>query len=76
MAAMRRAVTGKQIWACSAVGAIFHNVGQIIVAVVATGTPAVAAYLPLLIVTGIITGITTGYVAQFAVERLSRRMGR
>ena len=73
MAVMRRFVTSKQIWVCSAVGAIFHNVGQIFAAILITGTLAIAAYLPILIIAGVITGIITGFIAQFAIERLARR---
>ena len=70
-AAMKRFVTSKQIWACGAVGAVFHNVGQIAAAVIVTGTPAIAAYLPVLIVVGIVTGVTTGLIAQFSLSRIS-----
>jgi len=73
MAVMKRFVTNKQIWVCSAVGAIFHNVGQILAAILITETPAIAAYLPVLIIVGVLTGIITGFVAQFAVERLAKR---
>ena len=71
MAAMKRVVTEKQIWACGAVGAIFHNIGQILAAMVITGTPSIAAYLPVLIIVGIITGIITGLIAQFTIMRLA-----
>ena len=69
-AVMTRFVSDKQIWVCGAVGAVFHNIGQIFAAVAVTGTPAIFAYLPVLIVTGIITGIITGFVAQFTVARI------
>ena len=70
-AVMKQFVSGKQIWACGAVSAVFHNVGQIIAAIFVTGTPSIAAYLPLLIITGIITGITTGFIAQFCAVRIN-----
>ena len=73
MALMKRIVTNKQIWACGAVGAVFHNIGQILAAMVITGTPSIAAYLPLLIIAGIITGIITGLVAQFTLARIGNR---
>jgi heptaprenyl diphosphate synthase len=69
-AVMKRFITHKQIWACGAVGAVFHNIGQIIAAILVTGTPAIAAYLPVLTIVGVITGIITGLIAQFTVERL------
>ena len=67
---MKRFISRKQIWVCGAVGAVFHNAGQILAAIVITGTPAVAAYLPVLIIAGIFTGIITGFIAQFTLERL------
>jgi len=68
---MRRFVTEKQIWACGAAGAIFHNIGQILAAIIITGTPAIAAYLPLLIIAGTITGVITGLIAQLTIDRLN-----
>lgn len=70
MLVMQRLVTEKQIWVCGAVSAVFHNVGQIIAAVIITKTPGVASYLPILIVSGVITGVFTGLCAQLVVNRL------
>jgi len=61
---MKRFVTQKQIWVCGAVGAVFHNIGQILAAMLITGTPAIAAYLPVLVIAGVITGAATGIIAQ------------
>ena len=71
MTATRKYVTNRQIWACGAVGAVFHNVGQIGAAVVVTGTPAIAAYLPVLLIVGVATGVVTGLAAQFVITRLT-----
>jgi len=67
---MKRFVSQKQIWVCGAVGAVFHNIGQILAAMLITGTPAIAAYLPLLIIAGIFTGALTGLIAQFTLARM------
>jgi len=67
---MKRFVSNKQIWVCGAVGAVFHNIGQILAAVIVTGTPAIAAYLPVLIIAGVVTGVLTGLVAQLVLERV------
>lgn len=58
-------------------GAILHNVGQLAVAALALGTPAVFASLPPLAVAACATGSLTGGVAQAAVRSLSgvRREG-
>ena len=68
--ALRRFVTNRQIWVCGVAGAVFHNVGQILAAMLITGTPYIAALLPALTVVAIITGVVTGLVAQFTVARL------
>ena len=70
-AAMKRLVTNKQIWACGAIGAVFHNIGQILAAIILTGTPSIIAYLPLLTIAGIITGIITGLTAQYTIKRIT-----
>ncbi|MDR2571848.1 MAG: Gx transporter family protein [Oscillospiraceae bacterium] len=67
---MKRFVSSKQIWVCGAVGAVFHNIGQILAAMLITGTPSIAAYLPVLIIAGIFTGVITGFIAQFTIERI------
>ena len=72
-AAVRRFVTNKQVWACGAVGAVFHNIGQIAAAMLITGTPSIVAYLPLLIIAGVITGVVTGFVAQFTLARVAKQ---
>ena len=69
---MKRFVSEKQIWVCGAAGAVFHNIGQILAAVLLTGTPMIAAYLPVLIITGVFTGVITGFAAQFTLARIQR----
>ena len=65
-------LTEKQMWACSALGAVCHNIGQILVAVAVTGTPAIAVYLPVLVVSGVITGLFTGLCAQALNDRMRK----
>ena len=70
MVLMKQLVNKKQIWVCGAIGAVFHNIGQICAAIVITGTPAIAVYLPVLIIIGIFTGVITGLVAQLVLSRI------
>ena len=70
MLLLRRVVTVRQIWVCSVISAAAHNIGQIAVAILITGTPALIIYLPVLMVSGILAGLFTGLCAQFAVSRL------
>lgn len=72
MLVMRQLVTERQIWVCSVVGAIFHNLGQITVAVIITHTLAIISYLPVLLVSGIISGTFTGICSQLVVNRMKR----
>ncbi len=69
MLLMRKVLTLQQIWVCSVVGAVFHNIGQILVAILVTRTPGIAAYLPALLISGILTGLFTGLCAQYVVGR-------
>ena len=70
MLIMRKLVSLNQIWVCSVIGAIFHNIGQIVVAIFITRTYGMVAYLPILMVSGICAGAFTGFCAQFVVHRL------
>ena len=72
MCVLRRMVTGKQIWVCSVFGAIFHNIGQMAVAVAVTRTPSLLVYLPILLISGIVTGAFTGLAAQLLLDRLDK----
>lgn len=71
---MRKLVTERQIWVCSIAGAIAHNIGQIAVAVLVTGTMGVLSYLPALMVSGICAGACTGLAGQFVVGRVKSFM--
>ena len=74
MLVLRKIVTPKQIWVCSVISAIFHNIGQIVAAILVTSTPALVTYLPVLLISGIITGLFTGFCAQFLVNRLGKNV--
>lgn len=73
MLVMRKLVTPRQIWVCSVLGAMAHNIGQTAVAVCVTRTPAVAAWLPALLLSGILSGLFTGLCAQFLLKRMKGR---
>ena len=65
---MFRIVTKEQMWAVSITGAIFHNIGQVIAAIVLKGTEKILWYLTILIPVGIITGAFTGLVATYTLK--------
>lgn len=72
MLALRRLLTIRQIWVASVFGAIAHNIGQIIAAILVASTPALIIYLPVLLISGILTGIFTGLCAQFVTIRMDK----
>ena len=56
----------------SVLGGVFHNVGQIIVAMVALETASLLYYLPFLIVIGTISGIVIGVISGLITARVGR----
>lgn len=58
-----------QLWFCSVIGAICHNIGQIMIAYMIMGK-AILAYFPFMLVSGCITGFITGTIAQFVYYRM------
>ena len=72
MLGMRKLVTEKQIWVCSVVGAIAHNIGQIIAAIAIAKTVQLIVYLPVLLISGILAGLVTGLAAQYTIQRLRK----
>ena len=56
----------------SVVGAILHNIGQIIIAVILMETSQIAFYLPVLLISGTIAGVVIGIAASLLVKRLDR----
>jgi len=72
MVALCKLLTREQIWLCSPVAAVFHNIGQLTVAAAILKSWAVMAYLPYLLLSGILTGLFTGLAAQFLIRHLDR----
>lgn len=67
---LRRFIPPRQLWAAGVLGGICHNVGQMAVAIAITRTPALAVYLPWLLLCGMGTGLFTGLCAQFLLKKL------
>ncbi len=72
MAAACRLLHGHFPELTSILGGIFHNIGQLLVALLITATAGVLAYLPYLLIGGILTGLFTGLCARFAGHYLKR----
>lgn len=58
------------LYLTSIIGAIFHNVGQLLVAYLLTKTLGVFTYFPFLMLSGILTGLFTGLCAHFLLKYL------
>ena len=71
MIILRRVIDEKNIWICSILGAVLHNIGQTAAAIVVMKTTAVLSYLPFLLVSGCIAGAFTGICAQLLVRKSS-----
>lgn len=56
----------------SVIGAVMHNAGQIIVAVLVTETVQIGYYMPVLIITGTLAGIVIGVAGAVMVKRLDK----
>ena len=66
---LRKILKDNQLWVAGCFGAVAHSVGQMTMAVILTGTPALIVYLPIMIAISIVTGLFTGLCAQFLTNR-------
>lgn len=56
----------------SVIGGIFHNIGQIIMAIWVAKTPSLVYYLPVLILTGIVAGVAIGVLGAMVTKRIQK----
>lgn len=54
----------------SIAGGVFHNIGQLIVAMVVVETFSISYYVPVLLVAGIVTGLLIGILSDHMLKRL------
>lgn len=69
MLGLKHILPQRYIWICSILGAVLHNIGQILAAILITQTPALLMYLPILMTSGCIAGLFTGLCAQQLLGR-------
>ena len=65
MALTVKLLSEKLLWVVSVFGAIAHNAGQLLAAVLVTRSPALFSYAPALLISGIVTGAFTGVTAMY-----------
>lgn len=66
---LKKILSKRQIWVAGCLGAAAHAVGQMAMAVLLTGTPALVIYLPALLFCSILAGLFTGLCAQLLIDR-------
>ena len=76
MAAVNRLLKRQYIYITSMVGAIFHNIGQVGVAILILQMPGILVYVPFLILSGVVTGLFTGLALHYFEKYIPRTMGR
>lgn len=54
----------------SVLGGVFHNVGQIMVAMVVLETASLIYYFPVLLIAGIVSGVAIGILGAMATKRM------
>lgn len=62
---------GFSVMGVSIAGGVFHNIGQLIVAMIVVETYSVAYYLPVLLISGLVTGLVIGIAAGEMLKRLA-----
>jgi heptaprenyl diphosphate synthase len=56
----------------SVIGGVFHNVGQIIVAIFVLETSAILYYLPFLVIIGTLSGVVIGLISGMIIVRVKK----
>lgn len=72
MLLLKKIIPVKYLWLCSVLGAVCHNTGQIMAAILVMGTVSIFAFYPMLIVSGCISGLITGIAAQQLVKTFKK----
>ncbi|MFL0196511.1 Gx transporter family protein [Clostridium sp. WILCCON 0269] len=60
------------LWTISICGAIFHNIGQLLIASVVIQDFRIYIYLPVLLISAIITGYFIGWCTKFLTDNLGK----
>lgn len=66
MALVNKLLDRKFIFLTSVLGAMAHNIGQILAAYFVLGMSGIFVYVPFLLISGVVTGLFTGFICHFA----------
>lgn len=75
MALILKLLQKEKTYLAGAIGGLAHNLGQLCIAFLITSTGGVLAYLPFLVLSGILTGLFTGLCAGFMGRYLKKILG-
>jgi len=67
-----RFMSNQQIWAVSIIGAVFHNIGQVLTACVLIGSSKIIWYLSILVPVGMVTGTFVGICTMYTVKAFKK----
>lgn len=70
MLLLKRVIDEKHLWMASVLGAVLHNTGQMLTALVLLRTPQLLMYYPFLLLSGCLAGAFTGLCAQLVTARM------
>jgi len=69
-----RKMPGISVIGVSVLGAVAHNIGQMLIALFIVETRAILAYLPILLIAAAVTGTLTGLIAQYTFRGLRPKL--
>ena len=58
------------VYGVSVAGGVFHNVGQLLVAMLVSETMSLVYYGPVLLISGVVTGLVIGIVSSEVIKRI------
>ena len=61
---------GYSVMGISVAGGVFHNIGQLVIAMIVVETYSVIYYVPVLLVAGVVTGLLIGIASGEMIKRL------
>lgn len=72
MCIINKLLHNRYIYITSVIGAIFHNVGQLIAAMLVLQSVSVLAYFYILLISGVVTGLFTGLCTHFLIVQFRK----
>lgn len=74
MALLLKPFSGRLEWVISVFGAIAHNAGQLLAAILVTKTASLVSFAPVLLASAVATGAFTGVIAMYLHKALGGRI--